>query len=90
MTIDFQSSIPKIPKSGTFGSKFKHFFCEILQRDKFEGADFKYDNSFLKFQPENNENTVSIFEYVIKQYFMQNKKFSNLEPKMLYLYNFGL
>ena len=34
---------------------------------------------------------ISILEYVIKQYFMQNKKFSNLEPKMSYLYyNFGL
>ena len=29
-------------------------------------------------------------EYVIKQYFMQNKIFSNLEPKMSYLRNFGL
>ena len=24
-------------------------FCKILQLDRFEGADFKYDNSFLKF-----------------------------------------
>ena len=32
----------------------------------------------------------STFEYVIKQYFMQNKKFSNLEQKMSYFSNFGL
>ena len=29
-------------------------------------------------------------EYVIKQYFMQNQTFSNLERKMSYLCNFGL
>ena len=29
-------------------------------------------------------------EYVFKQYFMQNKEFPNLEPKMSYLWNFGL
>ena len=33
---------------------------------------------------------LSTLEYVIKQYFMQNKEFSNLEPKMSYLLNFGL
>ena len=27
------------------------YFCEILQSDKFEGADFKYDNIVFKFQP---------------------------------------
>ena len=32
----------------------------------------------------------STVEYVNKQYFMQNKEFSNLEPKMSYLLNFGL
>ena len=36
----------KIPKPGIFGPKLKHFFfsCEILQLDKFEAIDFKYDN----------------------------------------------
>ena len=29
-------------------------------------------------------------EYAIKQYFMENKKFSNLEQKMSYLCNFGI
>ena len=32
----------------------------------------------------------STLEYVIKQYFVQNKKFSNLEPKMSYLCYFSL
>ena len=28
---------------------FVGFFCKTLYLDKFEGADFKYDNSFFKF-----------------------------------------
>ena len=28
-------------------------FHEIFHVDKFEGADFKYDNSLLKFYPKN-------------------------------------
>ena len=33
-----------------FGTKVRHycFFREILQLDKFEVADFRYDNCFLK------------------------------------------
>ena len=30
-------------------------FHKILQIDRFEGADFKYDNSFLKFLPKNTQ-----------------------------------
>ena len=47
MTISFSKSSPKIPESSILGTKFKHFrfFREILQRHKFEGADFQYDNS---------------------------------------------
>ena len=56
MTIFFSNFIPKIPKSGIFSSKFIFFFfCKILQLDKVEGADFKYDNSFFKFQPKNTQ-----------------------------------
>ena len=33
---------------------------------------------------------VSTFKYVMKQHFKQNKQFSNREPKMSYLCNFGL
>ena len=32
----------------------------------------------------------STSQYVIKQYFMQNKQFSNLQPKMSNICNFGL
>ena len=31
------------------------FSHEIIQLDKFEGADFKYDNIFLKFQPKSTK-----------------------------------
>ena len=31
------------------------FFCESLQLDKFEAANFKYANNFFKFQPESTQ-----------------------------------
>ena len=31
------------------------FFRKILQLDKFEGTDYRYDNSFLKLQPKNSQ-----------------------------------
>ena len=31
------------------------FFLKILQIDKFDGADFKCDNSFLELEPKNNQ-----------------------------------
>ena len=31
------------------------FFHETLQLDRFEGADFKYDNIFVKFYPKNTK-----------------------------------
>ena len=51
MTIVFQSASVKILKYGIFGPKFWHFhfFTKFTKFDKFEGADFKYDNTFLKF-----------------------------------------
>ena len=42
MTMAFKILAQKYPIKAFFGPKFMHF-------DKFEGADFKYDNSFLKF-----------------------------------------
>ena len=33
------------------------FFHEILESDKFQGADFKYDNIIFKFQPKNTRIT---------------------------------
>ena len=32
------------------------FFCQILQIDKFEGVDFKYDKNYLKIQAQKNTN----------------------------------
>ena len=32
------------------------FFAKILQIDKFEGADFRYDNSFLKILAQKYQN----------------------------------
>ena len=50
MAIVFSNSSPKISKLSTFGPEFRDFFFfdEILQIYKFETADFKHDNSFLK------------------------------------------
>ena len=50
MKIIFQNFTPKIPKQGILGRKFSQLFFErILQFDLIEGADLRYDNSFLKF-----------------------------------------
>ena len=39
---------PKLPKCVNFGPKHEDFFVsrETLLFEKFEGADFKYDNNF--------------------------------------------
>ena len=57
MTTAFSYSSPKIPKSGIFGLKFRLFcfFREILQLDKFEGADFKYYHNMFKFESQNTQ-----------------------------------
>ena len=49
MTIMFSIPTQKYPNQA-FWSKFRNigFFREIWQKDKFEGADFKYHNSFIK------------------------------------------
>ena len=48
----FFNSSPKIPKYRIFGQKYsnKAFLVlhKILELDKFEGADFKYDNNFFQ------------------------------------------
>ena len=50
MKIVFQNFTPKMPKQGILGHKFSQLFFEkILQFDLIEGADLRYDNSFLKF-----------------------------------------
>ena len=51
MAIFFSNSSPKIPESHIFGPEFR----QNLQLDKFEGANFKYDNSFFKYQPKSTQ-----------------------------------
>ena len=66
MTILSSTSSPKIAKSDIFGSKFKDFYFANYALRQFKGADFKYDNGFLKFQPENTQ---------IKDFFCPKCKF---------------
>ena len=60
MTIFFKNSSPKIPELHIFVPKFRHFcfFAKFLQSDKFENADFKYDNSFFKILAQKYPNKV--------------------------------
>ena len=55
ITIVFLKFQPKSTQMRHFWSQIQAFlfFCKIQQLDKFEGADFKYDNSFLKFWVKN-------------------------------------
>ena len=66
MSILFSNFSPKILKFDVFGQRHQNkafsalnleilFLRKILQLDKFEGANFRYENSFLKFQPENTQ-----------------------------------
>ena len=57
MTIAFLKVQPKNTQIRHFWSQIQAFlfFREILQLDKFEGADFKYDNIVFKFQPKNTK-----------------------------------
>ena len=48
---------PKIYKQDIFWAQIQAFllFHDILQLDKFQGADFKYDNILFTFQPKNTQ-----------------------------------
>ena len=49
MTIVFGILAQKLPNKTFFVPNLEQLlFCEIFQIDKFEGADFKYEKSFLK------------------------------------------
>ena len=50
ISIVFKTFSPKILIESIFGLKFRYicFFHKILQLEKFQGADFKYDNSIFK------------------------------------------
>ena len=51
MTIAFLILVQKYPNEAFLVPNLDTFvfFLKILQVDKFEGVDFKYENSFLKF-----------------------------------------
>ena len=73
MTKLFSNSSPKIPKSGIFGPKFRYFFHEILQIDKFEDADFKYDNSIFKTLAQKYRNKAFLVKNAqIRHFFVPN------------------
>ena len=77
--------------------KFRHFcfFRKTLELEKFQGADFKYDNSFSNFYPENTEirhfwgriETKKFFRKILHfikfdvSYFKSHNSFSKFEPK---------
>ena len=65
MTIVFLKSLPKNTQIRHFWSQIQVFlfFRKILQLDKFEGADFKYDNSIFKIVGE---------KYPIKAFLVKN------------------
>ena len=54
MTRMFSNSSPKISNSGIFVHKVI-LIRKILQLNKFEGFDFKYDNIISNFQLENTQ-----------------------------------
>ena len=56
-----------------FGPKFRDFLCfrKSLQLEKFEGADFKYDNGFLKFKVKNTQ--IRPFWCLIKKFLFFRK-----------------
>ena len=53
------------------------FFGKMLQLDKFEGADFKYDNIVCKFQPKNSQIQAFLFFREI----LQIEKFEDADFK---------
>ena len=75
MTKLFSNSTAKIHKSRIFGLQFRHFcfFCEIFQIDKFEGADFKSDNSLFK---------VLFQKYPNKTFSVKNTQITHFRSKM--------
>ena len=79
MAIVFYNSSPKIPKESTFGPKFRHFcfLREILQIEKFEAADFKYDNSF-KILAQKYPNKALLVQNLGIFYFAKFYKYTNL------------
>ena len=75
MTITFSNFSPKITKIRCFwfqiwGFLFLH---QTLQSGKFQGADFKYDNSFSKIVPKHPN---KVFAPKFKSFYFCRKRFS--------------
>ena len=82
MTTLFSISSQKIHKSDIFGPKFRHFcfFREILEIDKFEGADFKSDNSSFNILAQKYPNKEFFVKNIkIRHFWSQNQSFSFLQ-----------
>ena len=62
----FSISSPKISQTRIFGPKFSlfFFFCKILEIDKFQAADIKYDNIVSKFLAQKYINEVFLVKNV--------------------------
>ena len=83
MTIFFSNSNPKVPESHIFGFKFKHFLRN-LKSGKSEGADFKYDNSFFKWQHKNTKIRhfwSQIYGFLFLHQTLQQDKFEGADLK---------
>ena len=67
-TIVFSNFYSKIPKIRCFWSQNWGFLClhGTLQLDKFQGADFKYENSFFKLLPKTQAVLVPVLEFLIR------------------------
>ena len=82
------NSRPKIPKYEIrhFLSQIQAFlsFCKILQLDKFEGADFKYDNIVFKFHSKSTQIRYfwsQILEFLVLHQTLQQDKFKDANFK---------
>ena len=98
LTIVFLKFLLKNTQIRHFWSQIQAFLFlhKILQFHQIEGADFKYDNSFLKFQPFLSQiQTFSLFHDILQFYkfqgadFKYDNIFSNFSRKIPESHNFG-
>ena len=85
-TIRLSNFSSKIPREGIFGLKFRHFltFCKILKIDQFQGADFEYDNIFVKFLLKNAPKShylAIILAIIVFSRILENDKFEGVAFK---------
>ena len=82
MTTFFLNSSPKIPESHIFGPNLDIFvFSRNLQLDNFEGAKFKYDNSFFQILAQKYQNKAFLvpnLRIFILHQTLQSEKFEDV------------